>query len=425
MLFRIALTMEIFSVILCVHCIYGKNVRLHMQTILLFLELLVLLDFANAFQAGAIFSVFCYPMIFLYCRVEFKEPLGRTFLKMLLTIVILTMLQFLCMLPASILVPENEGRRLLLGSAMVLCICIGILPRWRMDQRYRIYRIREEERGVALAVIIFIVLVIALLLLQGKLLKEIHMENFIFTIPSLALLLVLIRKWAKLQENLNAAMQELSGTAGMQEKYQELLVKVRLRQHAFKNHLAAILGAHYTYKTYEELVENQKIYCKKLQDENIYNELLRMENGILAGFFYGKFQEAEEDGVRIAYKVAVGAVVCGVPTHHLIEMLGILFDNAVEAEQGRAEKRIFISITESLSRYIFLFRNLYEPVSYQEIEEWFGLGASRKGVGRGIGLYHLKRLCGEWNCEIGCRNTEMDGENWIEFRLEIRKTDSC
>ena len=58
-----------------------------------------------------------------------------------------------------------------------------------------------------------------------------------------------------------------------------------------------------------------------------------------------------------------------------------------------------------------------------EMEKWFQMGNSTKGEGRGIGLFHVKKLCEELGCEICCRDVEIEGENWIEFALKIGKAD--
>lgn len=49
------------------------------------------------------------------------------------------------------------------------------------------------------------------------------------------------------------------------------------------------------------------------------------------------------------------------------------------------------------------------------------MGTSSKGINRGIGLYHVKELCEEWNCNIFCENIEIEGKNWIQFDLEMCK----
>ena len=70
-------------------------------------------------------------------------------------------------------------------------------------------------------------------------------------------------------------------------------------------------------------------------------------------------------------------------------------------------------------------KSVFRRKIYDEILEWFQLEKSEKGRGRGLGLYHLKCLCNDWNCDIQCGNTEIDKNNWnscLELNKELAKT---
>ncbi len=204
------------------------------------------------------------------------------------------------------------------------------------------------------------------------------------------------------------------------EDYEELLAKVRLRQHEFKNHMAAVFSAHYTHKTYEKLVLAQEEYCNKLLDENKYNGLLFLGDKVLTGYLYGKFREIEADDIEIHYKVSAKLNKSYVPIYYVIEMLGILLDNAVEAIKTSNEKVIYFEVCTLEDGYKFSVRNPFPYVSFNEISGWFKYEVSNKDNGRGLGLYHLKCLCEEWKCSLECRNMEIEKNNWIVFVLKFR-----
>lgn len=112
------------------------------------------------------------------------------------------------------------------------------------------------------------------------------------------------------------------------------------------------------------------------------------------------------------------------PIYHIIEMLGILFDNAIEAQTEKSEtKRLMFQFEEQEMVYLFRILNPYPYVSYAEIESWFLQNNSKKGKDRGIGLFYVKKLCEEHNANILCRDVEREQENWIEMTLEIKKAD--
>ena len=109
------------------------------------------------------------------------------------------------------------------------------------------------------------------------------------------------------------------------------------------------------------------------------------------------------------------------PTYHIIEIIGILIDNAVEAIKNDADKLISIDAYEDDLICYFVIRNTHKYVTYTTMEQWFQKGASTKGMNRGIGLYYVKSLCEEWKCNIRCENVNVVDKNWIQFTLEINK----
>lgn len=50
MLLRIVFVLEILSAISCIHCVYGKKIKINIQSILLFLCLLVIMEIVNFYQ---------------------------------------------------------------------------------------------------------------------------------------------------------------------------------------------------------------------------------------------------------------------------------------------------------------------------------------------------------------------------------------
>ena len=153
--------------------------------------------------------------------------------------------------------------------------------------------------------------------------------------------------------------------------------------------------------------------------------MLLIENKVLAGFLYGKLQEIEAEGVSIECEIRGTFRQSVVPIHHLIEMLGILLDNAVQAKRDSDSKEtgILFSLLEKGQSYQFKVCNRFPYTSYDEIATWFQLGESTKGEGHGLGLYQLRCLCKESGCIISYGNVEIKEENWIEFVLEVHEAD--
>lgn len=418
MLLRIALLLEMLAVVVCIHCIYGKKLTCNIITMVFVLLVLIILDVINEWELGGAASFMVYLLFFAYCLAEFKESVRNTIFKVGIFLVVFSAIQFISMLFVRLWIDRNEAVQTVIGNFFVLLVCLCWLPGWKLNGLIK--GMRSGDRLFRTA-ILFAVMVSASMLLQGKLHKGIHIEMFIFAVPAAVLLCILAMKWSGLKSTVEKLEYEDRLNEVMQRNYTDLLTRVRLQQHALKNHLAALFSMHYSYHTYEQLVQAQKEYSGRVQYENRFNSLLGLENGFLCGFLYGKLQELEEKGMTIEYKIGTALKEYPLSVYHLIEMLGILLDNAAEALCESQEKKIWFLVEEDEEAYQFTVCNPYPYVSYAEIEAWFQLGVSEKGRERGIGLYHLKELCREGESSIVCRNVEIEHTNWIAFILRIAK----
>lgn len=419
MAFRIALVTEIMAAVICLYCIYGRKFVLNIKPISLTLGVLIILEIINFLQLGGMFSFCAYALLVIYCKFEFKCSFTEALISFVMCMVVLTTVQFLSFFFVGMI--KNEYVRNAVSNTLVLLVILVIFPRCGLHKLQKSICSRHRFCVLLLG---FVCAVIILMLLQGKIHNAVNATYFVLVIPAIVLLLYSIIKWYTAQVENERMQEEICEVSRNVGSYEELLTSVRLRQHEFKNHLAAIFATHYTHKTYEKLVKVQEEYCNKLTQENKYNRLLSFEDNVLAGYLYGKFQEIEAEGIELRYQVNAQLVDCRIPTYYVIEMLGILLDNAVEALKGSNDKQIVFEILESEKEYQFVLKNPYKYIPYEEILRWFQLETSGKGIGRGLGLYHLKCLCEEWKCDIECKNIELNERNWITFILKIRKEGS-
>ena len=421
MLLHLSLVIEILSIIVCIHCIYGEKVKLDLLTVVSFLLILILMEIINFYQFDRLYTCISDAVILLYCKLRFMETIWKTFLRMCLFLIVITIMQYVSLLVVSLIMPGQPQLQSVIGSFMVLVICVFFLPKIKV---FNFHEIVQGKGKIVFGVICFIVLIIILMIIQEKVLYGIQVEVYIFTVPIIIAFLLFIFKWCKSQDKVDEMQQTIQTMEETKDSYEELLQSIRLRQHGFKNQLAAMFSARYTYDTYENLVAAQKEYYEQIRKENKYNRLLSLGDPILVGFLYKKFHEAEDDNISIEYRVAAHIKNYSVPTYCLIEILGTLFDNAVEAVAESSEDRVIrVEIAESETDYLFYIRNPFRYVSYEELEEWFRLDKSSKGMGRGLGLYHIKQLCDRFSCSICGRNMEDNQKNWIEFYVMIGKAD--
>lgn len=114
--------------------------------------------------------------------------------------------------------------------------------------------------------------------------------------------------------------------------YEELIRSVREKQHDFKNHMNAMRGILYTVNDYEELVAKEKDYLDTILNEVEETSILTLiENPLLAGFLSDKIHEAESKGITVHHECIYANEELKIPEYKLVELMGILLDNAIEA----------------------------------------------------------------------------------------------
>ena len=419
MLIHFILIVEIVSSLLCIHCIYNKRLKINLYTILAFMGILAVLEFINFYHISGIYSMIGYMILCIYCIIEFKSSILEAIISVGIYIIILTILQFLCISIVNIFLYNRIELRNALGNILMLGIIYWKFPKIKINNLK--ISILNKNRIVIL-VLSYIVSIVFILWLHKKLYNEIQIQYYVFSIPVIIILVIMTTKWyineleiKKLNDTVNIIVKNGN------DEYKKLLYNVRIRQHAFKNHIEAIFATHYTYKTYDKLVEAQERYCKRLLDDNKYNSILTLGDQVLSGFLYQKFEEAINININIDYKADTVIESLDVQIYYVIEMLGILIDNAIEAVIINNDKVILFEIHKINNAYEFVIMNPNTYVDNEAILSWFDCGYSNKGKGRGFGLFRIKELCEKLGCCICCNNCTIGDKNWIEFILIIKK----
>lgn len=203
---------------------------------------------------------------------------------------------------------------------------------------------------------------------------------------------------------------------------EELVKEIRARQHEFDNHINAILNMHLTVDNYEELVEKQSDYIHEIRRDSAsrYLSLLRISDKVLAGFLYSKIVSSPEN-VETNVEVRNWEIISKVSEHSMIEIVGVLVDNAYEACAVNGG-RVKIYLDSKDDHMILDILNRYRKLSFEEISRFFEYGYSTKEestVQRGIGLSRVKSLIEKADGEITVGQEEVDGENYIHFTVVI------
>lgn len=201
---------------------------------------------------------------------------------------------------------------------------------------------------------------------------------------------------------------------------EELIYDVRSRQHNFDNTIQSFAALPLGCSDYDSIVSALNKYSKDAFRQNVYSDLLRINYKLVAGFLYYKQSEAKGKNRILNFTIENYALQTVMPEYILVECIGILIDNAVEAV---AEGTIIpIKIDSKRSKFYMTVSNPGPELDDVLIRKFFQKGYTTKTADRkkhGLGLFYLQQTISKYKGSIFCSNSNENGRTYIHFRLEI------
>ena len=173
---------------------------------------------------------------------------------------------------------------------------------------------------------------------------------------------------------------------------QNIIDRFRETQHDYKSRLNAL-------STYVDNLPGEhsnplKDHIREASNEEMWTELIQIGNEMVMAVLYSKYVEAIDKGIKVEFSINLPFFKSDYKDFELIDMYGILLDNAIEAaEKVQSERRIIISINRNGKLYHVTVRNTSAYVSDEEIGKLTKKGyTSKNESGHGLGLHKLGRM---------------------------------
>ncbi len=196
----------------------------------------------------------------------------------------------------------------------------------------------------------------------------------------------------------------------------ELMVKLRAKQHEFDNHIQALYMLGLTNTNYEDFMSSMKAYIDELKYSNDLSDLIKLDNKILAGFLYSKIKKAKEIGVEFEIIIEDYGFRSQLKDYELIEVVGNLINNGFETEA--VDNVVVLKLKKEKDMDIIEIRNKHPYLELDYITKMFNKGFSTKSnISRGYGLCNIKKIVNRYNEEIEVFNEKFGEDNYIVFRI--------
>ena len=421
MIGRICLLLEALSIVICLHHLYGKKFKLDIATISLLAIDMIMMTTIDYFGWPSTLSIIIYPIIAIYCGIEFGFEFKKIIINNVLYMVFVSGSQLVAMVVYCYLfnVHYVNNYDLLIVNIIALFIVSIVFSKCKLSKISHYLQDRERILIVALCVSVCVAI---FCLIKFKVINIFELSHSVLLFVSVIFICILASQLSKYRIKARESETELRMYRLYEDSFKQLVEDIRIRQHEFDNHISTIYSQHLISQTYEELVERQKEYCHELEKDNRYNKLLKSNNHMIRGFLYSKFLKIDQLGIKVSYEIAINELNIKLPVYKLVEVLGDLINNAVEAMlEEKYEKRLHVSIVEMESGVEIEVKNTSVFIPHKNIAKFFMKGYSEKGNNRGLGLYNVKKICDEYEFNIKCNNIMLDDLNWLSFKLTNTK----
>lgn len=417
---------EVFTFLYCLAELFGKRLKVDIFATVLIIANLFVVTGISDFGFPEYFQSLCYIAMFLYGLLYYGESIRLTLVNCFLAAIIAAFLSLFIYLPLYYLFyPRYEyvdlyGLLADIGCLLLIAICRRKIRLKSLSD----FCIKRSKLIIIATILILCGLGFEFYQIMNK--RVISGEAYFQMVYFALIFLFIIYEWQKSRMDAEKRKAQLEMNKLYYDAYDQLIMLVRERQHDMKNHINAILSMIYTIEDYNELTAKQKEYCGYVMEQNEKTKLvLSSGNPLIAGFLYSKIREAENYNITIDYKIGIGENETAIPEYELIEMSGILLDNAIEALSNMNEKdlarKIYFSIREIEEGIELIVANTSFYYEEDITAHFFESGYSSKGQNRGIGLSKLKRLVKDRKGNIMVYNELHNDMNYLTFEIILSK----
>ena len=178
-------------------------------------------------------------------------------------------------------------------------------------------------------------------------------------------------------------------------KYEKIITAQGKTNHEFKNQLMVIRGyAQMNSPKLIEYIDSVTADTNRTHSSYLISQLNKFPDGGIKGLLYYKLSIMEDEKISYEINVEVGVKTklnsLSVDMYkNITKILGVLFDNAIDASKKSKDKKIIINVVKKTNLVTFSIYNTYKgKIDINEL----GNGFTTKGKGHGYGLRLVKDI---------------------------------
>lgn len=264
------------------------------------------------------------------------------------------------------------------------------------------------SRNKSVSNILFVVLLIIGLSSLGQNVSMVNAgeSNYYVNITIMIIFFLLSYFFIKGKNNYEKLNSEYENLFTYVQNFEDWIEKEQLNRHEYKNQLA-VLRCLTSEKKVKDKIDDILEDSINIEGE-VVHQLKSLPKGGIKGLMYYKAAIAQKNKIDLTVDVSLElhSLLSKLPEKDvkiLCQLIGIYFDNAIEAASETRKKKVLVEVYEIKDHVTFVFSNTFKkPKNFNERNK---KGVSSKGAGHGNGLYFASKLISE--------------NSWLSQRQEV------
>ncbi len=200
----------------------------------------------------------------------------------------------------------------------------------------------------------------------------------------------------------------------------ELIEQVRGRQHGYANNIQSLNALAMTCDDYETLRSELLKNIDVMSHSDLPVFLLKFNLKLLSGLLFQKYSVADKQNIHMDFTINNYNIQSVVPEYVIVEAVGILMDNAIEA--SNENDTIYVTIDCVQNKFYFKIMNIGPTLTSEFYNNIFKRGYTTKpstGHNQGLGLSQLLDISNKYNGNLCVSNEDYNNSKYLCFSVEL------
>lgn len=391
--------------------VYSKLIKINVRQVFLLFLIAATLWILSPIQYSGLYTISMFFTYVLFYKLIFKISIEESLISCGLTMIILFLSDIITSLVfmSSFSVNHIRTNSLLIvltnSTVSILGVAFSSI-RLIINQIHKFYANIKSNKVVS-SILFFVLLIIDFSYLLSNIgISEFLKRDYIINFSVIFIFIIISYIFIQSKNDYNQLSGEYDNLFSYIQNFEDWIEREQLNRHEYKNQLAVLRCL-----TKEKKVKNK---IDEILEDNINIEeqavtnLKSLPKGGIKGLMYYKAAIAQKKKINLITDVSLKnkgilTMLSEKEMRILCKLIGIYFDNAIEAAVESRKKNIMIEVYELKDKVSFVFSNTFK--NHKNMKDRNKKGVSSKGNGRGNGLYFAEKLIKE--------------NYWVEDKQEI------